>query len=103
MDFSNIKTFISERQRLFAGIGIAAGVIVVLAVIYFIFPKTGGEKQNNNPLPRTLEQILKEDLTAPAGADASVSEELLDSVTAPEDNAAEVPKEIIESLSVPVK
>jgi hypothetical protein len=104
MNFSNIQTFISEREKLFTGIGIALGAIVVLIVIYLIFPKTNKNTEilNNNPEPRTLEQTLK-DLTAPAGADATVSKELLDSVTAPKGKRVEVPKEVIESLTAPVK
>lgn len=80
---------------------IIISVLIILAVlIYFLFIIKPAKEEKPAPAERTLEQILKEDLTAPLEELPLISEEVIESLTAPAPKE-EVPENILENLTAP--
>ena len=91
---------IIKNKKILILIVIIAGLIVA-GFVYFIYQKSiSREKEKSLPKERTLEQILKQDLTAPSEKEFPVSEEVMKDLTAPQ-SKEKIPQDILQNLTVP--
>jgi len=78
-------------------------ILLILSFFYFISYRKKGMEQIG-PKSRTLEEILREDLTAPSGSEAKISQDLINMLSVPSKNKVPpVSDEIIKSLTAPSK
>jgi flagellar basal body-associated protein FliL len=76
-------------------------IVLVLGFFYFLSSKKK-EKERVGPKSRTLEEILREDLTALSGAEVKISQDLINKLSVPDKKKVPpVSEEIIESLTAP--
>lgn len=76
-------------------------ILLILSFFYFISFKKK-EMERIGPKSRTLEEILREDLTAPSGAEVKISQDLINKLSVPaKKKIAPISDEIIESLTAP--
>jgi len=99
----NINMNIDKKKSLIIA-GIIILILLVLFFIYLLSKKKAIEEGKYGPEGRTLEQILREDLTAPAGTDVNIPKEVMDQLTAPKQKKnPSIPDDIMKSLSAPSK
>ena len=76
-------------------------VIILLITLFFWYFFKTTKKEKEEP-ERTLEDILREDLTAPAGEIPQVSPETINNLSAPQGSQAnKVEEEVIQALTPP--
>jgi len=91
---------------------IIVAVLVIVGLIFYFFKKQKKEAEKQVFPQKTIEKILKEDLTAPAtGEDIKIPEETIKELTAPNQKETkevpenvkikEVPEDIIKNLTAP--
>ena len=78
-------------------------ILLIFSFFYFIFfKKKGLGGETLGPKSRTLEEIIREDLTAPSYAENKISQELINTISVPaKKKIAPVSAEIIKSLTAP--
>ena len=93
-----------DKKKALIIVGIIILILLFLSFIYFLSKKKTREEGIYGPGERTLEQILREDLTAPTGTDVNVPKEVINKLTAPKQKKnPPVPDNIIKSLTAPSK
>jgi len=79
-------------------------ILLILSFFSFLSSRKKEKEQERLPEGRTLEEILKEDLTAPAGTEVNVPKEVINKLTAPKQKKnPSVPEDIMKSLTAPSK
>ena len=79
---------------------ILAGALIFIAVLIYLWPTIESIKKGSFPAERTLEEILKEDLTAPSGEVLSVPESTIKDLTAPS-SEEKIPEDILKDFNAP--
>jgi len=93
-----------DKKKALIIAGIIILILLILSFFSFLSSRKKEKEQEKFPEGRTLEEILKEDLTAPAGTEVNVPKEVINKLTAPKQKKnPPVPNDIIKSLTAPSK
>jgi hypothetical protein len=89
-----------ERKKLYIIIAVSLVVVVLMGFyLYFQVRKRQPEKAFN--VGKTLEELLRTDLTAPATGSSGVAKEILNNLSAVGKKIPVVSEDIIKSLTAP--
>jgi len=93
-----------NKKKILITVVIIIVILLILSFFYFIFLKKQEQGEIFGPKSRTLEEILREDLTAPSDAENKISQDLINTISAPaKKKIVPVSAEIIKSLTAPTK
>ena len=76
------------------------GILIILGILIYLWPIIKSVKEKPAPAERTLEEILKEDLTALPGEVPPVPEEIIKDLTAPP-SEEKIPEDVLKNLTAP--
>lgn len=89
-----------DKRKLYIIIGVSL-VCVVLIGFYLFFQIKKNQPEKVLQVGKTLEELLRTDLTAPATGSASVAKEVLENLSAVGKKIPTVSEDIIKSLTAP--